>query len=31
MRDLIFLALTLVFFGLSLAYVRFCARMGRSK
>ncbi len=31
MRDLIFLGLTLGFFGLAFAYVRFCERVGRKK
>jgi cbb3-type cytochrome oxidase subunit 3 len=27
MQDLIFIALTIAFFGISIAYVRFCDRM----
>jgi hypothetical protein len=30
-RDLIFLGLTLAFFGLAAAYIRFCERVGRNQ
>jgi hypothetical protein len=30
MLDLVYIAATVVFFGLTLAYVRFCERLGRT-